>query len=213
MQDLLLRKEIFSSSLMKKQGRIFSQSSTRWVVLEELYPPITMERSAGEFSMVDHGCLIIICRITKRIAGIRKTFRNHLIFQMKMADHGFSEKICDGLRFRCQHRRLIHHTDSFQIFLHIEALAILVPEYFIKRICRTFSGNKSGQSSWLLAYYLQSLRSVWADACEKVALVSSCSGFPCTTTVYFFSAIWAERFHTFSTKGQVVLYFSVWIPI
>ncbi len=51
------------------------------------------------------------------------------------------------------------------------------------------------------------------DACEKVARVSSCFGFPCTTILYPFSAICSLRFHTFSTKGQVVLYFAVGIPL
>ena len=56
--------------------------------------------------------------------------------------------------------------------------------------------------------------SAWpvSAACEKVARVSSCWGLPWMTTVKCLPPSWAERFHTFSTKGHVVLYFCTSTP-
>src|SRR4030095_9725852 len=48
---------------------------------------------------------------------------------------------------------------------------------------------------------------------ENVARVSSWFGLPWIMMLYFFLAIDSLRFHTFSTNGHVVLYFSIWIPI
>ena len=45
------------------------------------------------------------------------------------------------------------------------------------------------------------LRTVWLN----VARVSSCTALPWMMTVYCWSPSWSLRFHTFSTKGQVVL--------